>query len=127
MVNKPSANRETNDTYTANEILDVAIVGGGVSGVYSAWRLMCCDPRTSEILRTEAKDSPRGKLKIGLFERSDRIGGRLLSLTPPSMPNLRAELGAMHYVSTQMLLRSLVEKLRLKTYEFPGNKPENIV
>ena len=25
---------------SSNDILDVAIVGGGVSGVYSAWRLM---------------------------------------------------------------------------------------
>jgi hypothetical protein len=34
----------------------------------------------------------------------------------------------MHFTSNQMLLRSLVEnKLHLKTYEFPGNKPENIV
>ena len=119
---------ETNDTYTAKEMLDVAIVGGGVSGIYSAWRLMHCDANTSEILRDWASYRPDGKLKIGVFERSSRIGGRLLSLVPPGMPNLRAELGAMHFTSNQMLLRSLVEnKLHLKTYEFPGNKPENIV
>ncbi len=30
---------ETNDRYTEERsLLDVAIVGGGVSGVYSAWR-----------------------------------------------------------------------------------------
>lgn len=119
---------ETNDTYTSNEILDVAIVGGGVAGIYSAWRLIQCDANTSSILRADVQKRPDGKLKIGVFERSDRIGGRLLSLVPPGMPNLRAEFGAMHYTSTQMLLRSLVEnKLRLKTYDFPGNKPENIV
>ena len=34
----------------------------------------------------------------------------------------------MHYVPTQTLIRSLVEnKLRLKSYDFPANKPENIV
>lgn len=108
-------------------MLDVAVVGGGVSGIYSAWRLIHCNPSKSEILKTWAEKRPDGKLKIAVFERSDRIGGRLLSLVPPGMPNLRAELGAMHYVPSQMLLRSLVEnKLRLRTYEFPGNKPENI-
>ncbi|WP_375501215.1 NAD(P)-binding protein [uncultured Nostoc sp.] len=109
-------------------MLDVAIIGGGVSGVYSAWRLMCCNPSTSKILKTWAEKRADDKLKIGVFERSDRIGGRLLSLVPPGMPNLRAELGAMHYVPTQTLIRSLVEnKLRLKSYDFPANKPENIV
>jgi cation diffusion facilitator CzcD-associated flavoprotein CzcO len=32
-------------------MLDVAIVGGGVSGIYSAWRLMHCDVTTSETLK----------------------------------------------------------------------------
>jgi len=41
---------------------------------------------------------------------------------------MRAELGAMHYTSNQILLRSLVEnKLHLKTYDFPGSYPENIL
>jgi hypothetical protein len=116
---------ETNDTDMANEMLDVAIVGGGVSGIYSAWRLMHCDVDTSEILRDWASKRPDGNLKIGVFER---IGGRLLSLVPPGMPNLHAEVGAMHYTSNQRLLRSLVEnKLHLETYEFPGDKPENIL
>ena len=41
--------------------LDIAIVGGGVSGAYSAWRLQ------QERGATES---------IALFEYSDRIGGR---------------------------------------------------
>ena len=33
------------------ELLNAAIVGGGVFGIYSAGRLMHCDASTSEILR----------------------------------------------------------------------------
>ena len=47
--------------------------------------------------------------KIALFEGSNRIGGRLLSLTPPGAPHLRAEMGGMDYFSNQKLVRSLVE------------------
>ena len=52
----------------SEDILDVAIVGGGVSGVYAAWRL-----------RT---DPPKGKPQpnVQVFEQSQRIGGRLLSV-----------------------------------------------
>ncbi|MGB3205506.1 MAG: FAD-dependent oxidoreductase, partial [Crinalium sp.] len=115
---------ETNYTYTT----DIAIVGGGVSGIYTAWRLIQNNLSESEILKAWAAKRPDGKLKIGVFERSSRIGGRLLSLTPPGMPNMRAELGAMHYTSNQILLRSLIEnKFNLKTYDFPGSYPENIL
>jgi monoamine oxidase len=97
------------------DVLDVAVVGGGVSGVYSAWRLITADP------------PPEGKLRITLFEASDRIGGRLLSATPPGMPHVRCELGGMRYMSTQPLVRSLVEnELKLQTHPFPVNERKNI-
>ncbi|HWT03911.1 MAG TPA: NAD(P)-binding protein [Pyrinomonadaceae bacterium] len=56
----------------ADERIDIAIVGAGVSGVYSAWRLKQSDP----------------SLKVVLFEGSRRIGGRLLSVRPPDIPAL---------------------------------------
>ena len=57
---------------------------------------------------------------------SDRIGGRLLSVTPPGMPHVRCELGGMRYVSTQPLVSSLVEKkLGLPVKEFVVGRPEN--
>jgi monoamine oxidase len=77
----------------SSDILDIAIVGGGVSGAYSAWRLKEAFPAS----------------QIALFEGSDRVGGRLLSLTPPDAPHLRAEMGGMTYFSNQKLVRSLVE------------------
>ena len=57
--------------------LEIAVVGGGVAGVYSAWRL--------QQVKTEAR--------MGLFEYSDRIGGRLYTVTLPGLPHVKAELG----------------------------------
>lgn len=54
---------------------DVAIVGGGIGGLYTAWRLM----RST-------------KLKIALFEASDRFGGRYHTVLMPG--GFAADLGA---------------------------------
>jgi protoporphyrinogen oxidase len=68
---------------SAKNPLDIAIVGGGISGVYSAYRLINGRPKTpGNPEKKLAKDQP----KIEIFERENRIGGRLLSMTPPGMP-----------------------------------------
>src|SRR5215471_18152775 len=60
-----------------DEIIDVAIVGGGVSGIYCGWRLLLADPTRPKIL---GRITTIGrKLSVKLFEGSRRIGGRLLS------------------------------------------------
>ncbi len=102
---------------------DIAIVGGGISGIYTGWRLT-----TSPLAGDPAKwAGPGGKLKIALFEGSDRIGGRLLSAIPPGMPDTICELGGMRYVSSQTLVRSLIEnKLKLDKTEQVVYRPENI-
>ena len=89
--------------------LDVAVVGGGVSGAYSAWRLQ----------------ADRGAdQSIGLFEYSDRIGGRLYSVTMPGLPNVRAELGGMRYIPSQhTMVADLVKHLKLQTRNFPMGAP----
>src|SRR5579872_3360555 len=92
-------------------ILDVAVVGGGVSGVYSAWRLL-----------TEGKARD-----IQVFEASDHIGGRLLSVPPPDIPNMVAELGGMRILpAAQPLIAKLVQTLNLETYPFPVDQDQNI-
>lgn len=92
-----------------NKELDIAIVGGGVSGVYSAWRL-----------QQELGDTHR----IGLFEYSDRIGGRLYSRTLPGLPNVVAELGGMRFIpEDHVMVSTLVDELKLQTKDFPmGSK-----
>jgi monoamine oxidase len=108
-------------------VLDVAIVGGGVSGLYSGWRLLTADAQRSQTLRAMVAGRDGRPLKVGLFEGSRRLGGRLLSLTPPGMPHIRCELGGMRYMSSQALARSLIEnKLKLATRPFAVAEPENI-
>jgi lysine 2-monooxygenase len=89
--------------------LDVAVVGGGVSGAYCAWRLQ----------------QDRGKEQaIGLFEYSDRIGGRLYTVSIPGMPSVKAELGGMRYIPTEhIMVADLVKHLKLETRDFPMGAP----
>lgn len=85
--------------------LDVAVIGGGVAGAYCAWRL-----------QSEFGD----RLRIQLFEYSDRIGGRLYSVSLPGMPHVKGELGGMRYIPDQhVLVARLVEHLGLQTKDFP--------
>lgn len=106
---------------------DIAIVGGGVSGIYSGWRLLTAQTGESELLRNWAR--PSGKLKVAIFEGSDRIGGRLLSARPPSFSDTTTcEIGGMRYVSSQTLVRSLVEnELKLPRYEQVVYQDNNLV
>jgi len=89
--------------------LDVAVVGGGVSGCYSAWRL---------------QQEKGARAKIGLFEYSDRIGGRLYTVTLPGLPHVKAEVGGMRYIPDQhIMVASLVDHLQLPTNDFPMGAP----
>lgn len=62
----------------AEESVDVAVVGGGIAGIYVAARL-AGDGRRSPVL----------------FEATSRIGGRLWSQPLPEVPGGVAELGGM--------------------------------
>lgn len=101
----------------SQEIIDVAIVGGGVGGVYTGWRLMTGDPG-----RGDLPPNPT----VHLFELSQRIGGRLLSLTPPEMPNFKAEFGGMRFLTNQPHVRNLVDYFDLPTVPFPVGGQNNI-
>lgn len=101
------------------EVLDVAVVGGGISGVYAAWRLL-----------REAK-----KERVTVFEASEEIGGRLLSIPAPNIANMVAELGGMRILPAvqpriQKLLGTLNRELpgseRIETYDFPVDEPINL-
>lgn len=105
--------------------VDIAIIGGGIAGIYTGWRLMTADPDSSPLLKRWAGKG--GKLRVTVIEGSGRIGGRLLSARPPTMPKVTCELGGMRYVSSQTLVRSLIEnRLRLPRHEQVVDRPQNL-
>jgi monoamine oxidase len=107
-------------------VVDVAIVGGGVSGVYTAYRLLGADLSRSP--RLSAWRAARGgPLAVTVLEMSERIGGRLLTARPPEAPSIVCELGGMRYLSSQTLVKSLVEdELRLPTKLQVVDRDENL-
>ncbi|XP_033732013.1 achacin-like [Pecten maximus] len=80
---------------------DVAVVGGGIGGAYSVWRL-----------RNQG-------LNVGLYEYCDRLGGRFYTHTFTHAPDVPVELGAMRFSKKdhQLLYRTL-QKVGLKTKPF---------
>ena len=103
----------------SNEKIDIAIIGAGVSGVYSAWKLKQKFPEK----------------KIVVFEGGDHVGGRLLSVTPPHIPDMVAELGGMRILEeTQPLIVALIKALndklpenqQIELFDFPVDEPQNI-
>ncbi len=75
-------------------MLDIAVIGGGVSGCYCAYRLAGRDGRS-----------------VALFEGSSRIGGRLWSA--PLRGGGLAEIGGMFFRENQHNVRELVGHLGL--------------
>ena len=105
--------------------IDIAIVGGGASGIYSAWRL--AQASGDEVAGIRRRIGGEGPLKVTVFERSKRLGGRLLSASAPAMPSVPLELGGMRYLNTQPLVKGLVEKkLDLRRHRQDVDEPDNI-
>jgi lysine 2-monooxygenase len=96
-------------------VISCAIVGGGMGGVYSAWRLATAPDR---------KIPARG---IHLYEMSDRIGGRLYTVTLPGMPHVRLELGGMRIMKSQPIIWSLIHRLGFAPEPFPMGDSRNLV
>ena len=99
---------------SSEPILDVAVVGAGISGLYSAWRL---------VAESGSQGTPPA---VAVFECSHRVGGRLLSVIPPGIPQTRVELGGMRYTSSHKRVASLAEYLQLARDDFPVGQPQNI-
>lgn len=105
--------------------LDIAIIGAGPAGLYSAYRLLNADPNShveSVIREAVVGQGGQKKLKIGVFEASARLGGRVHSVQL-SPANASGELGAMRYLSNQGIVATLVEQVLSKDY---GLNPVNM-
>ncbi len=97
---------------TEDGALDTAVIGGGIAGLYAAWRLA---------------NGPVPADKIAVFEATDRIGGRLLSVNMPGTSGLVAEFGGMRYLTSQRIITSLVSHLGIDVRPFPMGGPENLI
>ena len=96
-------------------VADVAVAGGGVAGLYAAWRLA----------RSERRDAG-SPVRIAVLEATDRIGGRIETVTFPGIPQHRAEFGAMRLTSWQELVLGLAHKLGIQVEPFPMGDEHNI-
>jgi monoamine oxidase len=109
-------------------IVDVAVVGGGVAGAYLAWRLRQARPRDftnlSDLLLNQRSEA---KLRVHLYEQSDRIGGRLYSARVRGIDSAIAELGGMCYYPTHRMVDSLVKELELPTKKFISRTSDNLL
>ena len=86
-----------------------------MSGLWCGWRL------------TGERAGGTVAKRVGLFEFSDRVGGRLLSLRLPGLPDVACELGGMRYMSTQPIVKWLIEhELNLAHMDAPVARPENL-
>lgn len=94
-----------------NPTIDVAIVGGGISGAYTGWRL----------IKSENFE------KVCLFELSDRIGGRLFSVQMPGMQHVYAEFGGMYFCEAQAIVWELVKKFQLQAVRATLENPNNLL
>ncbi len=106
----------------------VAIVGGGISGLYSAWLL-------SRAYQGGETDDD-GRTRIILFETSDRLGGRVetMDLSEPTgeseacaCGHLIAEFGPMRFEEpVQNRFRALCETLEVQRRDFSSYHGERI-
>jgi monoamine oxidase len=81
--------------------VDTAIVGGGVSGLYSAWRLSQSGVPAS----------------LNVYEASERLGGRLDTVEVPAL-SCKVEMGAMRFTSSQLLVSRLLSHLNVPSEAF---------
>ena len=99
--------------------VDVAIIGGGPSGLYAAYRLLTGTPRSNSPVAA--------KPSVAVFEASGRLGGRIWSVVPPKAPHLIAEFGGMRFLQNQEIVPKLVGALKLPTVPFSAGNGQNYV
>ena len=89
--------------------IDCVVVGGGVAGLYAAWRL------SSQA--SASTSSPR----VSVFEHRSRLGGRIDTIKV-GHSTARIELGAMRFWTSQQLVTSLLDELKIPIEDFPSDQ-----
>jgi len=102
----PTSDTSQDDASVVRQV-DVAIIGGGIAGMYCAHQL-----RTSALAKTS------NPVSIGLFEATDRLGGRICTRTVVNdrdEPEFFAEFGPMRIEPAhQALLAELLNELDIR-------------
>jgi monoamine oxidase len=95
---------------------DVVVVGAGMSGLHTAWKLRGLDKG----------DPPPDAPNIAIFERTNHVGGRARS-TKVDGASIPIDLGAMRF-SRQLhpLVSGIADHFALKTREFPVSGDQNL-
>tara|TARA_R110000787_G_scaffold32138_7_gene84941 strand:+ start:1524 stop:3299 length:1776 start_codon:yes stop_codon:yes gene_type:complete len=102
----------------SNEILDVAIIGAGASGTYTAWRL--------------ANDKNQDPAKVTLFDflkidNKAHVGGRLWSTHLPGLGHTRkAEIGGMRFLTSQTIVTNIIPELGFTSVPFDVDSIDNL-
>ena len=110
----------TSDGPVSSDELDVAIIGGGPTGLYAAYRILTGTANSGSPIDMA---SPR----VAVFEATDRLGGRIWSVAAPGAPSLTAEFGGMRFLDTQEIVPRLIDALGLPSADFTTSNGENFV
>ncbi|PBC00993.1 hypothetical protein CK220_28550 [Mesorhizobium sp. WSM3860] len=100
------------DNTAPDKVLDVAVVGAGMAGLFAAWRLL---------------DQSNKKLRVKVFEAADRVGGRASSVSFPGEPDFDINLGATMLMPEHRLLVNLLESLGIGTSPFVIASDQNVL
>ncbi len=88
--------------------LDIAIIGGGISGLYAALRLAAARPTQT----------------VRLFEMGTHLGGRLHSFAFPQSSGLIGEMGAARFTQAHTHVTGLARTLDLVARPMPLDLPQ---
>jgi hypothetical protein len=114
----------TNSSASPGDEVDVAIIGGGPSALYAAYRLLTGTPRSgSPVAKGSGKN---GRPTVAIYEATDRLCGRIWSVVPPGAPHLIAEFGGMRFLDTQEIVPRLIKALNLPTVPFTVGNGQNL-
>lgn len=90
---------------------NIAIIGGGIAGVYTAWRLA-----------GQNEDKEKESFNVHIYEKESSSGGRIRSQRIEPL-TFGAELGAMRFRRSHLLLNALIAKLKIATCDFKFPPP----
>ena len=98
--------------------VDIAIIGAGASGTYTAWRL------------SKEASSKGKKIKLYDYLRIDgkpHVGGRLWSTHLKDLEYTRkAEVGGMRYLTSQTIVTNIIPKLGFTSVPFDVDSKDNL-